>query len=100
MNDSNIRLIGVLSYITIIGWIIAMVMHSNNRSEFGAFHLRQSLGLLLTGFVFGWIPVLGLIAGIIILVFLIIGLVYAVRDEQTTVPLVGEFFQQIFRGIN
>ena len=43
------RTVAILSYITIIGFIIAIVMHSSKKTAIGAYHLRQCLGLLLTG---------------------------------------------------
>lgn len=100
MLDSNAKLVGVLSYITIIGWIVAIVLHSNNRSTFGAFHLRQSLGLFITGLIIGWIPVIGWLAWIVVLAFLIVGLIYAIQEEMKTVPFVGEFYQNVLSGIN
>jgi uncharacterized membrane protein len=100
MLDSNAKLVGVLSYVTIIGWIVAIVLHSNNRSTFGAFHLRQSLGLFITGLIIGWIPVIGWLIWIVVLAFLIVGLIYAIQEEMKTVPIVGEFYQNVLSGIN
>ena len=43
----------IVSYLTIIGSIIAIFMNQyENRSEFGRFHIRQSLGIFLTFFLF------------------------------------------------
>jgi uncharacterized membrane protein len=100
MVDSNAKLVGVLSYITILGWIVAIILHSNKRSEFGAFHLRQSLGLFITGLILGWIPVIGWLLWIVIIAFLIVGLIYAVQEEMKTVPVVGDFYQNVLSGIN
>ncbi len=98
--DSNHKLVGILSYITIIGWVIAIILHSNNKSEFGAFHLRQSLGLFLTGLVLGFIPILGWIIGLIVFAFLIVGLIFAIQEEMKTVPLVGDFYQDLLKGLS
>ena len=100
MSDSDAKLVGVISYITIIGWIVAIILHNNKRSEFGAFHLRQSLGLFLTGFILSWIPIIGWMAVVVVIAFLIVGLIYAIQEEMKTVPLVGDFYQDIFSGIN
>jgi uncharacterized membrane protein len=97
--DSNAKLVGVLSYITLIGWIVAIILHNNNRSEFGAFHLRQSLGLFLSGLILGWIPVVGWLIGILIFAFLIVGLIYAIQEEQRTVPFVGDLYQSLLSGL-
>lgn len=100
MLDSNAKLVGVLSYVTIIGWIVAIVLHSNNRSEFGAYHLRQSLGLFLTALIVTWIPVIGWLLGIVIFAFLIVGLIYAIQEDMKPVPFVGEFYQNVLSSIN
>jgi uncharacterized membrane protein len=99
-NTTEDKTVAILSYITIIGWIVALVLHGNNRTELGAFHLRQSLGLFLTGIILAWIPILGWILSIVIFAFIIVGLIYAVQGEKRTVPLLGDFYQNIFAGIN
>lgn len=96
----NSKTVAILSYITIIGWIVALVLHSNSKSELGAFHLRQALGLFITGFVLVWIPVIGWFLNIVVFAFLIVGLIYAIQEEKKTVPFVGDFYQNIFSGIN
>ncbi len=100
MENSNAKTVAILSYITLIGWIVALVIHNNDRSELGAFHLRQSLGLFLTMLICAWIPMIGWFLNIIFFAFLIVGLIYAIQGEKKSVPLVGEFYQNIFRGIN
>ena len=98
--DSNHKLVGILSYITIIGWVIAIILHSNNKREFGAFHLRQSLGLFLTVLVLGFIPIFDWIFGLIVFAFLIVGLIFAIQEEMKTVPLVGDFYQDLLKGLS
>lgn len=93
------KTVAILSYITIFGWIIALVLHSNNKTELGAFHLRQVLGLYLTGIILWWIPVIGWILNIVVFVFWLIGLINAINGEEKPVPLVGDFYQDIFKGI-
>ena len=47
----------IISYITIIGVIIAYYMNNEDgkKSTFASFHIRQSLGLWLTFFALGYI---------------------------------------------
>ena len=45
----NGKTIAIISYITLIGWIIALIMHNNNKTELGAYHIRQMLGIMLLG---------------------------------------------------
>ena len=45
--DPDKKWIGVVAYITIIGWIVAIIVNNNpeNKTEFGSFHIRQFLGI-------------------------------------------------------
>jgi uncharacterized membrane protein len=100
MKNSDAKVVAIFSYVTLVGWIVAIVLHNNNRSELGAYHLRQSLGLMLTMAVLWFIPVIGWILNIVLFIFMIIGLIYASQEEQKPVPVVGEFYQNLFKGIN
>jgi len=98
-DSSEDKTVAILSYITIIGWIVALVLHSNNKTELGAFHLRQGLGLYLTGIVLRWIPIVGWILNIVVFIFWILGLIYAIQGDKKAVPVVGDFYQSIFKGL-
>ncbi len=105
--------IAIISYLTIIGWIIAYVLHGNNKSKLGAFHLRQSLFLMLSGFIiaiaqtlFLFIPILGWIVSMLLyfvllglFVLWIIGLIAAINGEEKTAPLLGGKAQEILKAI-
>jgi uncharacterized membrane protein len=93
------KTVAIISYITIIGWIVAIVLHSNNKTELGAFHLRQALGLFLTGIILWWIPIIGWILNIVVFIFWLLGLIYAIQGDKKSVPLVGDFYQNIFKGL-
>ena len=100
--SSNAQLIAVLSYITIIGWIIAFILYQNDKSELAIYHLRQSLGIVIlsiVGWVVFWIPILGWLAAIFLFVLWLMGLIYAAQGEARPVPVLGNFFQDIFKGI-
>lgn len=100
--SSNAQVIAVVSYITLIGWIIAFILYQNDKSELAIYHLRQSLGILILG-VIGWIifiiPIIGWLAAIFLFVMWLMGLIYAAQGEAKPVPLLGKFFQDIFKGI-
>ena len=108
------KTVAILSYITLIGLIIAFVMHSDekNKSELGAFHLRQALGIFLTSFtmmfasfiaiipIIGWIiAILIYLSYIAIFVFWILGLIAAVNGEKKAIPLLGDFYQNVLKDI-
>ena len=104
--------VAILAYITIIGFIIAIVMHSNKKTALGAFHLRQGLGLFITSLVI-WlpcaiisvIPVVNLLmilvwpaVGIGLIVLWVMGLIAAVNGQQKPMPVVGAHYQKWFAG--
>lgn len=101
------RTVAILAYITLIGFIIAIVLHSSKKTALGSFHLRQVLGLFVTGVAFGlcaiilaFIPVLGWLAiflgWISLVVLLIMGFIGAVTGQQKPVPVLGVKYQQWF----
>lgn len=101
------RTVAILSYITLIGFIIALVMHSSKKTALGSFHLRQVLGLIVTGAAFGlcaivliFIPIIGWLAIMVgwlsMLVFVIMGLIAAASGEQKPVPILGAHYQKWF----
>ena len=107
------KTVGILAYCTIIGFIIAIVLNidQNNKSELGIFHIRQALGIFLTSFTIGiasiilaFIPILGWLAimgaYIAVFIFWILGLIAAINSEKKAVPVLGAFYQNLFKGID
>ena len=107
------KTIAVISYLTIIGWVIAYVMNSNNKSQIAIYHIRQSLFLMLAGIVLyivqtmllfipylGWlITLLSILIGLALLILWIMGLIAAINGEEKPVPVVGVKAQQLFSSI-
>ncbi|WP_321374648.1 hypothetical protein [uncultured Draconibacterium sp.] len=89
----------IIAHIYWIGWVIALILNSNEKDELTSFYLRQLLGLFLLSIVLMFIPVLGWIINLILFVFWIISLIGAVNGEQKEIPWVGSYFQQWFKGI-
>lgn len=92
----------ILSYITVVGFIIAIVLQGQKKTRLGAYHLRQSLGIYLTGVVAGvlvFIPVLGWIlmpaVWLALVVFWVMGLIAAAQGRMTPVPLIGQKIQDL-----
>jgi len=95
-----------IAYITIIGLIIAFVQNNEKKNAFAFFHIRQSVGLAVTGLalgVIGMIPILGWIInilGIFVLIYMwIMGLMNAINGKEKTVPLLGDKYEEWFNGI-
>lgn len=100
------KTIAIISYITLIGTIIALVINNNDKQPFASFHIRQSLGLGLTLIVLGFIaiiPIIGwlvyIVGGIVLFILWIIGLMAALNGEEKTVPIMGERYQEWFKGL-
>lgn len=98
--------IAIISYITIIGLIIAFVMNSEKKTSFGYYHIRQMVGLALTAvalWIIGIIPILGwfvLIFGSIgLLILWIMGLMNAINGKEEPVPILGKKYEEWFKGI-
>jgi uncharacterized membrane protein len=106
-----------VSYLTLIGWIIALVSYnsSTDKSSLAKFHLRQSFGIMVTAFALSiviWIlvaiivfvmpmmifltSVLWMVIWIVLLIFWVLGLVSAVNGEEKPVPVLGAFYQKTF----
>ena len=98
--------IAIIAYITIIGLIIAFVMNNERKEPFASFHIKQSLGLALTGLalgVIGIIPILGWIIniiGIFVLLYMwIMGLMNAINGKESAVPFLGEKYKEWVKNI-
>jgi hypothetical protein len=89
------KTVAILAYITLIGFIAAIVINSNKKTQLGAYHLRQMLGLFITGIVC-IIPLLGLLIALFLFVLWIMGLISAVKGEMKPVPLLGGMYQKWF----
>ena len=103
---NNPKIISVISYFAVVGWLLGYILNSEQKNEMAAFHLRQSLGiylLFLGSSMIAWIPILGWIVGavgiMLSVVFWIIGFVAALKEETTVVPILGDYFQDWFAGI-
>ena len=95
----NKKVTGIVSYITIIGWVVAFLAGDKEGAKF---HLNQALVLelasLINGYilstVLGFIPVIGPLVSVVIsiglLVLWILGLVAAIKEEEKEIPVLGE----------
>ena len=102
--------VALLAYLTIIGFVVAIVLHSNKKTALGAFHLRQTLGLFITALVI-WIPcliismipvvnlvmvILGPAVMVGLFVLWIMGFIAAINGQQKLMPVVGTHYQKWF----
>ncbi|SHG72099.1 hypothetical protein [Flagellimonas flava] len=98
-NPESGKTVAIIAHLTLIGWIIAIIMNSSNKTEIGSFYVRQVLGIFLVGLVLGLIPIVNLIGWIFPLILWIVSLIGAINGNQKPVFLVGEYFQNWFKGL-
>jgi uncharacterized membrane protein len=89
----------IVAHIYWIGWVIALILNSSEKDELTSFYLRQLLGLFLFSIVIIFIPIVNIFGWIITLIFWIISLVGAINGEKKLIPLVGQLFQDWFKGL-
>ncbi|UMB61570.1 hypothetical protein MHL31_05030 [Lutibacter sp. A80] len=95
----------IISYITWIGTLIAFIMNNSKKNTFASFHIRQMIGLSILSLINGFVisPFLGVWAsgavGIALFVLWIIGFIGAIQGEEKKIPLLGDLFQDWFKGI-
>lgn len=99
------KTLAIVSYLWIIGSIIAIFLNSDNKNPFTAFHSRQGLGLCLSQMVFGFVTssfdswLISISFLVCFAVLFLYGIASAVSGKMQEVPLVGAFFQKIFANI-
>lgn len=94
-----------ISYIYLIGLLIAYLNNNQKKSEFVSFHIRQSLGLWLSFFLLGylvgsfdsWMITISFWVGFAVLIFY--GIYTALSGKTIPIPLVGKFYQKYFKSI-
>ena len=101
------KVAAIVAYLTLIGFIVAILIHMNKKTKLGAFHLRQMLGFFLTTIavvfceiilvfipILGWLCILAL--WVSMLVLWILGLVAAINGQMKPMPVVGPLYQKWF----
>lgn len=96
MENGN-KLLAAISYV----WILCIVTILCAKDDaFARYHANQGLVLLIAniavtvaGFVLGFIPIIGAIIswllGIVLFVFMILGIINAVKGEMKPLPFIG-----------
>lgn len=101
------KTVAILSYVTLLGFIAAIIIHSSKKTQLGAFHLRQTLGFFLTAIAIGvgevvllFIPILGWLCivalWVAMFVLWVMGLMSAIKGELKPMPVVGPLYQKWF----
>ncbi|WP_438965209.1 hypothetical protein [Flavobacterium sp.] len=95
----------LVSYILIVGVLIAMSMNADDKNKFASFHIRQAVGLNILFISFGLIlsnfnnPYILLGFWIFVLILVVYGISTAINGQQTPVPFIGKLCQKYFKNL-
>ncbi|SFE02425.1 DUF4870 domain-containing protein [Flavobacterium phragmitis] len=108
----NNKTLSILSYITIIGWIVAFVKSKDltPKSDLVSYHLKQGFGIFLVSLVINIalsivvtiVPALYFLSyvGYVILILWIFGIINAVNEQKKPIPVIGKIFEDKFGFID
>ncbi|WP_289659926.1 DUF4870 domain-containing protein [Flavobacterium panacagri] len=108
----NNKTLSILSYITIIGWIVAFVKSKDltPKSDLVNYHLKQGFGIFLVSLainialsiVVSIVPALYFLSyvGYVILILWIFGIINAANEQKKPIPVIGKIFEDKFGFIN
>jgi uncharacterized membrane protein len=89
----------IVAHITWVGWLIALIINSNEKDEIASFYIRQLLGIYLFSIVISFVPVVNIIGWILAFIFWILSLIGSINGEMKETPVIGKYFQDWFKGI-
>ena len=97
------KVVAIVAYLTLIGFLVAIIIHMNKKTKLGAYHLRQMLGFMLSWFAVIILIIIPIIGWILIPVFYIcmivlwiMGLIAAINGQMKPMPVVGPMYQKWF----
>ncbi|MBQ8164933.1 MAG: hypothetical protein IJZ94_03870 [Clostridia bacterium] len=93
--SDNTKVYSILSYIFIL-WLVGLICDKENETV--KFHVNQGIWLTIVNValgvvsgIFGIIPIVGTLVGLLInavsIVLMVLGIVYAAKDEKKYLPL-------------
>lgn len=122
LSSEDGKMVAIIAYLSLIGFIIALIQHGNNKTKLGAYHLRQVFGFMVSGLGIGlllflltlpafgmggqnaanyaiFISIASFVVSISLLVCLIISLINAVNGKQKPAPIFGKLYEKWFANM-
>jgi hypothetical protein len=117
------KTVAIIAYLTLIGFIIAVIQHGSNKTKLGAYHLRQVVGFIVTGIslvvllllvtlitsIFGmgsgvtfyitFTTIITFAVWIVLLISLILSLINAVNGKEEPAPVFGKLYEKWFSNL-
>lgn len=88
------KTVAIIGYITLVGWLVAIVLHDKHKSSFTTFHLRQSLGLIITGALLALVPLIGWLMNVAVFLVWLYAIYHAIQGRKVKVPVLGDCYQE------
>lgn len=108
MNENTVKegkTLAIVSYLTLLGTLIAFFMNQDKKNPFTYFHIRQGLGLGLTYIILG-LPIsildnlnISMAFWVFFFVLYLYGIFGAVSGKMNKIPFLGDFYQKSFKNI-
>ena len=100
-NANNSKALAIITYITLIGWIIAFALNNKQKNLLVSYHQRQSLGIQLIYFSTAFLISLTTLANLQVLflgvfILMIIGISNASNQKKKPFVLLCERFQSSY----
>lgn len=101
------KTLALVAYLTLIGTLIAFFMNQDEskRNPFTYFHIRQALGLGLLYIAIGYVVssldsmMVSMSFWIFFSVLFLYGIFGAITGKLNKIPILGDFFQNLFKSI-
>ena len=103
------KTLSIVSYITLIGWLIAYLSGKEKANDLLKYHLKQAFGLLIVSIIVNvilsivltFIPALSALSyiGILFFVLMILGIINAANEVKKPLPIIGKAFENQFSFI-
>jgi uncharacterized membrane protein len=104
--DTQDKTIAIVAYLTVIGLVVALVLNNEKKDLFAKYHIRQSLGLVLTSIALSLInviPILGwivsMVGAFVLLYMWVMGLLNAINGREKPVPILGEKYEEWLKSV-
>ena len=88
----NNKMMAALSYVWILSVVFLLV---KKNSPFVQFHAKQGVVIFAASFILGFIPIIGWLLNIVLLVLAIMGIVAAWQGKSTKLPIISTIAEQI-----
>ncbi|OGY37496.1 MAG: hypothetical protein A3E36_02675 [Candidatus Andersenbacteria bacterium RIFCSPHIGHO2_12_FULL_45_11b] len=86
------KVMAALSYVWILSVVFLLVKKD---SPFVQFHAKQGVVLFAASFILGFIPIIGWLLNIAVLVLAIMGIIAAWQGKSTKLPIISTIAEQI-----